>query len=292
MLIIDMNEKIKILSSKISPNVRVEFNNPQECYDWFTQYFNRRKDFFQDTNSEDLLKIVFYVYSLKTTSGFEWADKVLNNLQFIRILYTELNPHEESCDDCGGDGKKECDECEGTGRIDCHECGGDGLVTCSDCDGIGEVKGPDGESEKCDMCGGEGEVNCDECDGEGRLDCDYCTGGEIGCGVCDGNGEVESDTYVDYQYMLFCSWSKILNEKCELESGTEFPISTDGNLINNNDSIIELSSEDHVLEPRHFVSEGDYYCVWIDDSVQLKTDWNMRISTKTIPGELDFYGQR
>ena len=235
-----MNEKLKILSSKISPNVRVEFSNPQECYDWFIKYFYQRKDFFQDLNPEDLLKIVFYVYSLKTTGGFEWAEKISNNLQFIRILYTELNPHEESCDDCSGDGRKECEDC----------------------------------------------------DGEGRLDCDYCTGGDVYCDACDGNGEVVSDTYVEYQYRLYCSWSKILNEKCELEQGTPNPISTDGIIINDNNEVIELSSEDHVLEPRDFVESGDYYCVWIDDSVQLKTDWNMRITDKTIPGELDVYGQR
>lgn len=287
-----MNEKLKILASKISPNVRVEFNNPQECYDWFRKYFNQRKDFFQDTNPEDLLKIIFYVYSLKTTGGFEWAEKVSNNLQFIRILYTDLNPHEESCNDCGGDGRKECDECDGTGRIDCHECGGDGVNTCSDCEGSGQVEGPEGETEKCGMCSGTGEMDCEECDGEGRLDCDYCSGGEVHCDTCDGNGELESDTYVVYQYMLYCSWSKILNEKCELDESTPNPISNSGNILKYNNEVIELSSEDHVLEPRDFVESGDYYCVWIDDSIQLKTDWNMQITTKTIPGELDVYGQR
>ena len=287
-----MDDSLKVISKKISPNIRVEFNNAQECYDWFLKYFNGRRDFFSDFNPESLLKIVIYTYSLKSTGDFNWADKALNNLQFIRILYTDLNPHEETCDDCGGDGRKQCDECDGQGRVDCHECGGDGLVTCSDCEGSGQGEGPDGESQECDTCGVAGEVNCDECDGEGRLDCDYCSGGEVHCDTCDGNGELESDTYVDYQYMLYCSWSKILNEKCELESGTENPISNSGNILKYNNDVIELSSEDHVLEPRSFVESGDYYCVWIDDSVQLKPEWNMRITTKTIPGELDFYGQR
>ena len=287
-----MTERLKILIKKLLPNIRVEFQNPKECYDWFVKFFGNRKEFFPDLQPEELLKIVFYTYSLKKFGSFDWAESVSNNLEFIRILYTELNPHQETCDDCSGDGRTECSECDGAGRINCDECDGDGRVTCSECDGEGEIAGEGGAMETCDMCDGDGEVDCDECESEGRVDCEYCNGGEVYCNSCDGNGEVESDTHVEYQYILYCSWSKILNEKCELEQNTPNPVSENGDIITQNDDVIELSAEDHILEPRGFIEEGEYYCVWIDDSPNLNFNWKMQIDTKTTPGELDVYGQR
>lgn len=283
-----MNNRLKILAQKFLPNIRVELTTPQEYFDWLTKYVYERRDFFEDLTPDEFLKILFYIYSLKTTGTFDLAEQIFERLQFIGLLYTEGDPSMFSCPECDGGGRIECYECSG-GKLDCSECDGEGKVQCSECEGDGKVEDDEGEMVPCDLCTGEGEIECDECAGEGRVECDECGGmGDRYCDECSGDGEIESDTEVNVNYYLICSWSNDINSKCEVEVQTTSPITDNEKLLFQNDQVIKMNLQELNFEPKEFFGENEYYCCWIDDSPKLVFDYKKRIEAR-VKVFLDFY---
>lgn len=138
------NNRLKKLASKMVDLFPMnEFKDPQEVYDVFSNIYLSQKDYFSLFKPEDILKLIFYIYSLKNTNDFKVADNLINNLGFCNLLLITTEPYESACDACNGDGGFECDTCYGTGELDddedCPNCV-QGSNMCQDCDGIGSVE--------------------------------------------------------------------------------------------------------------------------------------------------------
>ena len=138
------NNRLKKLSSKMVDLFPMnEFRDPQEVYDVFSNIYLSQKDYFSLFKPEDILKLIFYIYSLKNTNDFKVADNLINNLGFCNLLLITTEPYESTCDACNGDGDFECDTCYGTGELDdgedCPNCV-QGSNMCHDCDGVGSVE--------------------------------------------------------------------------------------------------------------------------------------------------------
>jgi len=138
------NNRLKKLANKMVDLFPTnKFTDPQETYDVFSNVYMSQRDYFSLFKPEDILKLIFYIYSLKNTKDFKVADNLINNLGFCNLLLITTEPYEAICGACNGDGDFDCDTCYGTGESydggDCPKCV-QGRVTCQDCDGIGEVE--------------------------------------------------------------------------------------------------------------------------------------------------------
>ena len=65
-----MNDKLKRLASKMVDLFPSEFSSPQDCYDLFQNIYKKQFDYFSYFEPENLIKLVFYLYSYKTTKDF------------------------------------------------------------------------------------------------------------------------------------------------------------------------------------------------------------------------------
>ena len=284
-----MNERLKIFTKKILNRINVEFDNAQQVYDYLVDFMRRRREFFEDMDPNETIKLTLYIYSFKSTGSFDLAEKIFDKLVFMTVINTNMTPTISECVDCDGHGRIPCDNCNGEGKERCEECEGQGRITCSECDGEGEVEGDNGK-EECAYCEGEGTVECDECGGDGEKWCLQCDNGDMECITCDGSGEVEDEYKMNFFVQSLCSWSKVLNDLCEIREQTDQPVSEDGNLVENNEELISLSTQEYSLEPESFVKEGYYYCVSVDDSPRLVLDRDMRISVEAPRNSLRLYG--
>jgi hypothetical protein len=290
MLIIDMSERLKIFTKKLLNNIKVQIENPQQSYDYLTSFIKNRREFFSDMDPNEIIKISLYIYSFKSTGSFDLAEEIFEKLEFITIISTDEEQTILECPKCDGAGDIYCDYCDGTGSGECGECDGDGIITCTDCDGDGEVEGVDG-MEQCHMCAGTGEVDCEECSGRGTTHCQYCDNGRRECFECDGSGEIESPDHDNFECANICSWSKILNEKAELEEQSKEPLSVDGSLVENNNEVIWLSQTEISLEPSKLMEKNYYYCVYVDDSPKLYWNPQMRVGVHLPADALYIYGE-
>jgi hypothetical protein len=211
-----MSNRLKKLASIISD----EFSdNLRKIYGSVLTFQSENPDYFVPTfTANDTIKLVYYIYSLKKTDGFDFAEKIIPELQLAQFFdYNKVSVHQENCDNCDGDGNEtcqycdgngqiSCDSCEGEGEVDCNVCDGEGNTECSECEGEGDIEG-----ETCDNCSGKGEVECDSCGASGRKTCGNCGGdgyescdecngnGSINCDYCDSDGQIDT---LDFDYMI------------------------------------------------------------------------------------------
>lgn len=248
-----MNEKLKKLAKKVEGLID-KSETPQLVYEDLTYVARKQKDYFKHLGPDNLIKLVFYIYSIKNTNNFDLGDKMINNLMFIKLIDTEGNHSVNSCDECGGDGYLRCDVCNGNGTVDCDECDGTGERDCGYCDGEGEIDG-----EECDECGGAGEERCEECSGDGNVECDNCRGGEVVCQECDGNGEVPSDSDFDFYIKSIVTWNKEIANVCELRENEGIPAMSEYDFDRLRDEYILLFNEDSSAPLD--IDENEMYCI-------------------------------
>ena len=250
----------------------------QDIYISCMEVWKKQRDFFKRLDTSKLLKLVIYIHSYRETGNFELAQKILNNLFFAGLFVPSGNQHEETCEDCNGNGDITCDYCNGNGTVDCDECDSSGEVTCSECDG----DGVDGAGDTCNECDGKGLLDCGNCAGEGYVDCDECnTTGRETCVTCDGNGEVETDDENITTYQI-CSWDNNLKNWCELQEGTKEPIMSMEQFEKFDKYIIylEQDDDDHAYFADNPPKEDMVYCSVFKDEPRLflKSDMTIHIS--------------
>jgi hypothetical protein len=209
--------------AKIARKIVKFFNtdNLEQIYHTFGRFINKHWDYFRSLDNISLLKVLFYIHSLKKTGDILLANNRINNSQFINFFYSTGEKAIITCDECSGSGSIDCKHCDSTGEVGCDVCDDDGEVAteCSECDGTGKKE----DGENCDYCGGSGVEydECENCSGSGNVRCDYCygTGAEY-CDTCDSNGEIETDNDVLINYFVV-SWdpkfNKLTQDLIELE---------------------------------------------------------------------------
>ena len=239
-----MNEKIKKLAKNVSELLPDDPKDPQDVYDTFSPVYSSQADYFRNLGPENIIKLVFYIYSLKSTGDFSLGDKMINNLSFASLFTTSGNYADE-----------ECPGCEGSGQISCDNCDYEGRVKCDQCDGDGE----DSSGETCDDCQGSGDVYCDQCGGDGDIRCDECSG----------TGEIETDR-LHFEHYYICTWSEEIKNACELEVGTKEPVMSEYDFDRlRGDNFLTLSYQGGESELRSFVDVNEMYCITYEDEPRL-----------------------
>ena len=258
-----MNEKIKRLSTNVSDLLPDNPKDPQDVYDSFSLLYNNQSEYFRNLGPDNIIKLVFYIYSLKETGNFKMGDDMINNLAFASLFTTNGNYKNE-----------ECPECDGSGVIPCHNCT-QGLIDCDECGGRGE----DSENDTCGVCDGDGEVYCDECGGDGDLQCDFC----------DGLGEITSDRLELLHYYI-CTWSNQVKTSCELEERTKEPAMSeyDFDRLRGNHYLV-LYYDERDLEFKTFVEINQMYCLSYDDEPRLLIARNNLIIHWDDSDSFDYY---
>jgi len=254
-------------------------DNFETIYSRFQNLLQKNSDYFNNFQLESIIKILFYIESIKSTGGIKKAEQRLQNLEFINFFYKTGEKYRESCEYCGGDEYVECSECSGSGTVNCRTCDGEGTVNCDKCDGDGE----DEEGEKCnecdhgavecDWCDGDGSENCRECDGEGRIRCDECEHGEI---------ETDRDVYEDY---FVVSWnpkfSQIMKNLTELEN--PWGQSDEFFEKHNKDFLILHQSDVNDYQLKDEVEDDMIYPYFVDDTPSLYRTSNYRLYSTEDP---------
>jgi hypothetical protein len=242
-----MDEKLKKLARKVSGLI-LSSETPQIIYDELTVIANKQKDYFNYLGPDNLIKLVFYIYSIKNTNNFILGDKMINNLSFIKLVETEGNHTVYDCTNCGGGGYINCDICNGNGEVECEECDGDREV--------------DGEY-------------CDVCDGHGHVDCGGCLSGEVECEECDGNGEIESET--DYVFFIkhVVTWDSNIANVCELRETDNVPAMSEYDFDRLRDDYILLFIDED-SEPLNIL-ENELYCIKITTEPDLRFVGTMQV---------------
>lgn len=279
-----MDEKLKKLARKVEGLISGG-ETPQQVYDLLIGVAKKQKDYFTHLGPDNIIKLTFYIYSIKNTNNFELGDKMINNLSFIKLVQTEGNHTVNSCEECGGDGYVRCEACDRTGRVECGECGGDGEVDCFECDGTGEVEGEEGR-EGCGNCEGTGQDECSECGGDGEVSCDECGGdGEMVCNECDGNGEIESDSNYDFYVVSIVTWDRDIANVCELREDTNEPAMSEYDFDRLRDEYIMLFSDERSAPIN--IQENELYCIQITTEPELRFLSTMDIKMFDFRGEFD-----
>jgi hypothetical protein len=280
-----MNDKIKRLAKNLSDLIP-EQEELQATYDLLTQLMNKQKDYFIHKPPEEVIKLLFYIWSYHKTHSFELGDEMLNKLGFALLFYTEGEQHKEYCDDCGGNGDVPCDVCDGNGRTECDTCDGSGEEQCQECDGSGEIEG-DGEMVKCEECDGEGILTCSDCAGDGTKECDNCNYGNQTCDTCDGNGEVETDD-LNYNEYFIVTWNKMIKDRCEYtQEDTDITMSEyDFDKLRDRFVVLHFDP-DRFAEFKDFVQENEVYCPYYNDNPKMEFTSDMKL--KFIKGNISAY---
>lgn len=216
------------ISKKIYESVKIVGSNRYERFksilDNTLDLMRKQRIFFTHIEPSDLIKIICYIYSLKTSNGLSEGNKILSNLHLIKTFSTEYETVIEECNWCGGNGTETCGFCT-NGTVPCENCDEDGQIECPDCDGVGTLQHDDGEEEVCDMCSGSGQLTCDKCGGEGDVDCPECGGDAYqNCSECGGEGEVENRFEHYYAIDYWLTWDPNFIDFCELRMLTLRPI--------------------------------------------------------------------
>lgn len=240
-----MNDRIKKLAKNVSELLPDDPKDPQDVYDTFSPVYHKQADYFRNLGAENIIKLVFYIYSLKSTGDFSLGDKMINNLSFISLFTTSGNYADE-----------ECRECAGSAMVRCDYCGHDGRTECQTCDGTGYDSD---DVSVCDDCQGNGDVYCDECGGDGEIRCDECSG----------TGEIETDR-LHLEYYYICTWSEEIKNVCELEVGTKEPVMSEYDFDRlRGDNYLTLSYQGGESELRSFVDVNEMYCITYEDEPRL-----------------------
>lgn len=283
-----MSDKIKRLAKNLSDLIP-EQEELQATYDLLVQLMHKQKDYFIHKSPEDVIKLLFYIWSYHKTHSFELGDEMLNKLGFALVFYTEGNQHKEYCDDCGGDGDNQCEHCDGSGSMECDDCDGSGDKPCDECNGTGEIE-DDGEMVTCPDCKGDEVVVCDNCGGDGNVECDYCNYGRQTCDTCDGNGEVETDD-LDYNEYFIVTWNKMIKDRCEYTEGDTDITMSEYDFDKLRDRFVVLHFDpDRFAEFAEFVQENEVYCAYYDDNPKMQFTSDMKL--KPTQGNVNAYLKR
>jgi hypothetical protein len=277
-----MNEKLKKLSKKVEGLIS-DGETPQLVYDKLTLIAKKQKEYFNHLGPDNLIKLVFYIYSIKKTNSFKLGDKMINNLSFIKLVQTEGNHTVNTCDECDGNGELDCELCD-RGEIECDECDGNGEVSCPDCGGDGRQMG-DGELEDCEECDGTGNISCPDCGGEGVGLCDSCSDGKNECSKCYGHGEIESETDYDFYVVSIVTWDRDIANVCELRENNEEPAMSEYDFDRLRDEYILLFSDEN-SKPLN-IQENKLYCIQITTEPELKFINTMNIKMFDYRNEID-----
>ena len=266
-----MSDRIKKLAQKMEGLLPYP-ETLQHLYDNLGEVMFKQKDYFEHIKPEDRIKLLFYIWSLKLSSSkdFKYGEDLLNRISFAHLFYTEGNHYIETCEECGGGGDFRCDNCDGDGTEECGHCGGDGQIDCAECDGDGREMG-DNKWEPCSGCEGTGKENCGECDGDGKVTCNRCGGdGYESCNNCAGNGDIRTDE-LDYNLYFICTWSKSLQDRCELTENTLEPAVSEYTFDSLRDQYIVLSLNDELhMEFIDEVEINEVYCISYNDNPRLE----------------------
>ena len=239
-----MNDRIKKLAKNVSELLPEDLRDPQDVYDAFSVVYSRQSDYFRNLGPENIIKLVFYIYSLKDTGSFSLGDKIINNLSFASLFTTSGNYADEECPACEGSATVSCDNCDYNGRVECPTCDGTGYES---------------EDEPCNDCQGNGDVYCDQCGGDGDIRCDECSG----------TGEVETDRF-NFEHYYICTWSEEIKSACELESGTKEPAMSEYDFDRlRGDNYLTLFYQGDESELRSFVDINEMYCITYEDEPRL-----------------------
>jgi hypothetical protein len=258
-----MSDKLKRLAQNLSELSLAEVDNLQEVYIRLCGLMSKQKEYFTHLGTDNVIKLLFYIWSYKQTGQFEMGDKMINQIAFAILITTEETYYVESCDDCGGDGYTRCDVCDGTGRVECSECDGTGEENCYACDGEGEVGG-----ETCDECEGYGNMTCTNCDGDENLECSECDGGSKTCDTCDGDGDVQTDEY-EYKKYYIVTWSKPIKDRCEITEGDTDITMSEYDFDRLREKYVVLHLEDLHDEFQEYVQANEMYCTTYTDTPRL-----------------------
>jgi len=241
---INMNEKLKKLATKMVGLFPKNFKSAQDCYERFGVVYKKQFDYFQNFDPSNIVKLVLYIYSLKNEGNFKLAENILNKSGFASLFIMEPDYYKAECNDCSGAGSYRCNFCDREGNVECFDCDGDGSSEYVWVD--------------CDTCNGTGEVSCAECGGTG----------EETCQTCDGDGQVETNER-QYQYYVIITWNNFIKSRCELESGTMTPAFSEYDFDRLSDEYIVLGYDEEHSEFRSAVLPNDVYCANYEDEPKL-----------------------
>jgi len=271
-----MNDKIKRLSSNLS-EIIPDHDTIQDLYFELRNLMVKQKDYFSNISPENMVKVLFYIWSIKKTGNFNVGDKLLNNILFAILITTEGNHHREECPSCDGAGEQYCNYCDGNGNVECDNCDGDGVITCSECDGDGRQMG-DGEWENCEECDGAKELTCPDCAGEGKVDCNRCYNGYENCSECDGQGEIKTDEF-EYSNYFIVTWNNFIKDRCELTEGTPESAFSEYEFDKLRDEYVVLYQVEEHAELKDFIEINEVYCVSQSDNPIIDYSEDMHVDS-------------
>lgn len=268
-----MNDKIKRLAKNIT-ELLINISTPQNTYFSLNQLMMNQKDYFQHMLPENIVKLIFYCYSLGKTNSYTLGDEMLNKIVFAVVINNTGDIHQEDCNICSGNGEISCEECDGNGNVDCNVCDTTGEVKCDNCDGEGE----DSEGKGCGECQGKGNVSCEECGGDGRLDCNNCSYGQETCNQCDGNGQMDTDSF-DYERDFIVTWNQQIIERCELTEGQTEITMSEYDFDRLSDDFIKLKINEKWDNLSELVKSNEIYCTYYNDNPKMYLTTEMYLDT-------------
>jgi hypothetical protein len=271
-----MNDKIKRLSSNLS-EIIPDHDTIQDLYFELRNLMVKQKDYFSNISPVTMVKVLFYIWSIKKAGNFNLGDKLLNNILFAILITTEGNHHREECPSCDGAGEQYCNYCDGNGNVECDNCDGDGVITCSECDGDGRQMG-DGEWENCEECDGAKELTCSDCAGEGKVDCNRCYNGYENCSECDGHGEIKTDEF-EYSNYFIVTWNNFIKDRCELTEGTPESAFSEYEFDKLRDEYVVLYQVEEHAELKDFIEINEVYCVSQNDNPIIDYSEDMHVDS-------------
>lgn len=249
-----MSEKIKNLAIKLSGLIKGDVESPSDVYSQLKEIMKKQSSYFTQLNKIDnslIIKLIFYIFSLKNSKDFKLGENMLNKLFFASFFTTEGDFPVVRCQDCRGDG-----------YIPCNNCGGSGKETCQECNGNGEFYLEDGERIPCNECDGDGEIGCGDCNGNG----------DNICHMCNGAGDIDDEQKFVYTIYDICCWNTNVKNRCELTINTDEP---SFNYENFEDVLKYSLVLDHREENGEFKDNpitDVYYCFGLDDEPTLNIE--------------------
>jgi hypothetical protein len=245
-------------------------------------------DYFKYLGPDNVIKLIFYIYSFKTTGKFNEGDSMISSLGFANLFTTEGQTYEKTCEACDGDGEIDCPKCD-RGHMECETCNGHGELECPECDGDGRQM-VDGELEDCEECNGNQEISCPDCGGDGNTPCDSCqaSGKEL-CWECQGSGEIET-TQLNYETYFIVTWNRDINGDLSLNENSKYPALSEYEFDRLRDEFIILDNEDdYHAEFQDWVKINEVYCTLYSDEPKLKFTEKMRLDNPLDNYEPTYY---
>lgn len=268
-----MNEKkLKSLAENLEQLLeKSNISDIESSYFSLNSLANKQKEYFNYIGAQGIVKLSFYIYSIRKTGNIKLGESMLNNIMFSNILASDNNNTESDCTMCFGGGNEDCVHCD-EGSVDCNKCNGTRAIDCHVCDGGGQLNG-----SACNNCNGGGTIDCDVCDGTGSLNCGECFGhGRTECRYCDGTGTTTDLTAFDCFITFICTWDNKLKNLLELSLGTlQSPISEA--FMDSNNPYLILSIKEVSLNLLPEVKFDKSYCVSYEEEPSMRLSSSMRV---------------